>query len=463
METRPVAASLSILTAMLIVGFIDSFVAVIAAEGAGVWQFHLTRSAMALPLLGVFAWLGFGRLRPAHWPGVIGRSAAMTVSMVLYYAALGVLPIAQVVAGFFTAPIFVLVLSALFLGQRIGPWRIGAAVAGFAGVLLILRPDPAALSVWTAVPILAGFFYAVTAIATRTWCRGEDAATLVAWGFVGLGLAGALGIGVLAAMPVETAGRADAFLVTGWVAPGGTFVLWTAVQAVGSLAAVLFIVRAYQMGEASYVGIFEYSLLVFVAIWAFVLFGEGVDALSALGMVLIIGSGAVIAIRSRRAAAVPTAPRRRPDRRDASRAGTGGAVPPPPVPGGTSMALALEARAMKDDILIGDTPKARRRRGRLKDVRTAGRLWKHSRLSDIAGLLPEEDFAQMLVFTMVRNPWDRMVSYYHWLRVQRFDHPAVRLAGAVGLQRLPEPSRDAGQLRAGALWRLCRLRGGHRV
>ena len=103
-----------------------------------------------------------------------------------------------------------------------------------------------------------------------------------------------------------------------------------------------------------------------------------------------------------------------------------------PKTGGTSMALALEARAMKDDILIGDTPKARRRRGRLTGLRTAGRLWKHSRLADIAGLLPEEALARMVVFTMVRNPWDRLVSYYHWLRVQRFDHPAVRLARETG-------------------------------
>jgi hypothetical protein len=103
-----------------------------------------------------------------------------------------------------------------------------------------------------------------------------------------------------------------------------------------------------------------------------------------------------------------------------------------PKTGGTSMALALEARAMRDDILIGDTPKARRRRRRLEGARTAGRLWKHSRLSDIEGLLPKEDLARLFVFTMVRNPWDRMVSYYHWLRAQSFDHPAVRLAGQVG-------------------------------
>ncbi|PWJ19286.1 sulfotransferase family 2 domain-containing protein [Jannaschia seohaensis] len=101
-----------------------------------------------------------------------------------------------------------------------------------------------------------------------------------------------------------------------------------------------------------------------------------------------------------------------------------------PKTGGTSMALALEDRARADDILIGDTPKARRRRGRLKGVRVAGRLWKHSKLRDIRGLLPEAELARLRPVTLVRNPWDRMVSYYHWLRVQSFDHPAVALAKA---------------------------------
>lgn len=99
-----------------------------------------------------------------------------------------------------------------------------------------------------------------------------------------------------------------------------------------------------------------------------------------------------------------------------------------PKTGGTGLSLALEARAMKDDILIGDTPKAARRRGRLKDVRTRGRLWKHSTLADIDGLLDTGDLDGMFVFTLVRNPWDRMVSYYHWLRDQTFAHPHIDLA-----------------------------------
>jgi len=103
-----------------------------------------------------------------------------------------------------------------------------------------------------------------------------------------------------------------------------------------------------------------------------------------------------------------------------------------PKTGGTSMALALEGRAMADDILIGDTPKAKRRAGRLKGAQAAGRLWKHARLADIDGLVPLSTIREAFTFTLVRNPWDRMVSYYHWLRGQTFDHPAVHLAQRVG-------------------------------
>ncbi len=103
-----------------------------------------------------------------------------------------------------------------------------------------------------------------------------------------------------------------------------------------------------------------------------------------------------------------------------------------PKTGGTALGLALEARARKDDILIGDTPKARARKGRLHTAKTAGRLWKHSTLADIAGLVTEAETQDFFTLTLVRNPWDRMVSYYHWLRDQSFAHPAVGLAKAKG-------------------------------
>lgn len=99
-----------------------------------------------------------------------------------------------------------------------------------------------------------------------------------------------------------------------------------------------------------------------------------------------------------------------------------------PKTGGTALTQALEARAMKDDILIGDTPKARARKARLRGAASQGRLWKHSTLTDIAGLVTDDDIATFFTVTLVRNPWDRVVSYFHWLRDQNFAHPAVGLA-----------------------------------
>lgn len=105
-----------------------------------------------------------------------------------------------------------------------------------------------------------------------------------------------------------------------------------------------------------------------------------------------------------------------------------------PKTGGTSLALALEARAMKYDVMLGDTPKAIRRRKRLEGVKAAGRLWKHSTLADLDGLVEADELNELFIFTLVRNPWDRIVSYYHWLRAQSFDHPAVSVAKSVGFE-----------------------------
>lgn len=102
-----------------------------------------------------------------------------------------------------------------------------------------------------------------------------------------------------------------------------------------------------------------------------------------------------------------------------------------PKTGGTSLAATYESRAMADDILVGDTPKARARRKRLKRLTPRGRLWKHSTLADIDGLPGTADLDRMLLVTLVRNPWDRLVSYYAWARVQEFDHPAIFAAKAL--------------------------------
>lgn len=119
-----------------------------------------------------------------------------------------------------------------------------------------------------------------------------------------------------------------------------------------------------------------------------------------------------------------------------------------PKTGGTSLALALEARAMKDDILIGDTEKARKRRGRLTNLNAAGRIWKHSTLRDIEGVVETAEMQDFMVFTMVRNPWDRMLSYYCWLKDQTFEHPAVTLARSTTFSGFLQDTTNGKSLQA---------------
>ena len=119
-----------------------------------------------------------------------------------------------------------------------------------------------------------------------------------------------------------------------------------------------------------------------------------------------------------------------------------------PKTGGTSLALALEDRAMKDDIMLGDTPKALKRRGKVKGIATRGRLWKHSTLRDLDGLVRPEELDDLFIFTLVRNPWARVVSYYHWLQQQSFDHPAVRIAKEKAFHRISPHRKNGSNLLA---------------
>ncbi|MEL6204210.1 MAG: sulfotransferase family 2 domain-containing protein [Pseudomonadota bacterium] len=99
-----------------------------------------------------------------------------------------------------------------------------------------------------------------------------------------------------------------------------------------------------------------------------------------------------------------------------------------PKTGGTALATVLEEEADRDDWLIGDTPAAKAARRTLPHaVRQIG---KHGRLADLVQLIGPKALDGAFVFTLVRNPWDRMVSYYHWARDQSFKHPAVALARA---------------------------------
>lgn len=301
-KDQTLAAAGAILIYALLIAFADNYVRVIAAEG-GLWQFHATRSVIAIGLIAGLAVLSGRRLRPVSFPAVVARSAIHGFAMLIYFGCLAFLPVAQVAAGLFTAPIFVLLISRFFYGHPIGPVRIAAVATGFVGVILVLGPTAmSGASLAALLPVLAGALYALGNVATREWCGNESAETLLTGFFAALGLFGLVGLAVLAVWPVAVPLGADGFIQRGWVMPSGTFMFWVSVQAVISVIGVGLMIKAYQIAEASRVSVFEYIILPASAVWGWLIWSEVPSVQAVLGMVLITAAGAMIALRARQSA-----------------------------------------------------------------------------------------------------------------------------------------------------------------
>lgn len=282
----------------LIIGFTDNYVRVIA-DGIGLWQFHLIRSIMVAVLLGVAVPLLGLRLAPRNWRAVIGRSVVHGSAMLCYFAALGFLPVPQVAAGLFTAPIFVLMISRFVYGERIGPVRIAAVALGFGGILLVLGSDALRLGPAALVPVLGGALYALGNIATRAWCPGESAVTLTAGFFAALGVFGLIGFTLVSLLHPEAPEGPLRFLLRGPALPSTEVLFWVFVQAAGSLIGVGLMVRGYQLADPTRVAVFEYILLPAAALWGFLLWSEVPGPREWAGIALIWAAGVLIVARGR--------------------------------------------------------------------------------------------------------------------------------------------------------------------
>jgi drug/metabolite transporter (DMT)-like permease len=297
-------AAAMIATAMCVIALVDNSVRLVTDE-LGLWQYQAIRAglcvAMMLALGRALGW----RLRPVNPARVALRATVASLAIVLYFGALGVMSINQAGAGLYTAPVFVLVLSVAVFGLRVGWVRSLAVAAGFAGVLIVLRPwgDAAgggALPLWAAaVAVGAGLLHGTGALLTRQLCADEPTTAMVLWHFSAMALWGLGGMAVVALLAPEAAAGPEGWFARGAVVPSAAALFWIAVNALGSVGAMLLAIRAYQIAEASRVAVFEYSFLPFAALWAFLLFADRPDAATLAGTGLIVAAGALILLRGR--------------------------------------------------------------------------------------------------------------------------------------------------------------------
>ena len=176
---RPAMAAGLMVFALSLLAFQDSLVK-LASSDVSLWQFQLLRSACNLAfmlILSRFLWGGRVPL-PKSWLAVTLRSLFLVGAMVFFFGGIPFLSLSEIAAGLYVFPLFIALLSVAVLGEKVGPRRVFAILAGFTGTLLILKPGSAAFQWVGLMPVAAGLSYAATVLTTRKLCREENPATL---------------------------------------------------------------------------------------------------------------------------------------------------------------------------------------------------------------------------------------------------------------------------------------------
>jgi len=253
------------------------------------------RGVMALVVLGLIAHrtTGLQILKTSNWRRHALRSLAGTVSMFCLFAALTMIPLAEVTAINFASPIFITILAMLFLHERIHSFRWIALLLGLIGVVIMIAPKLSLehSDALGALIALAGAASGAVAITTlRSMSRSEPAITITFY-FL---------------MTAMVCALLTSFF--GWVLPTKLQIAWMLLAALCGVLGQLAMTTAYRYAEASTVAPLDYTaMLMSVAIGYFV-FTEVPSATIWLGSVLVITAGLVMIWREYRLHKTITAP-----------------------------------------------------------------------------------------------------------------------------------------------------------
>ena len=299
---RPGLAALTICVGVALASGMDAVVKFLSGDYP-VHQLMAVRCLIAVPLLGLFAlWAGgFAPLAPRQRRMVLFRGLIMGSSYVAFAMSLASLPMASGVAIYFTMPLFVAALAGPMLGEHVPLYRWLAIAAGFAGVLLMIRPgaetfEPAAL-----LALYAALGYAVGQLVTRSLAATVAAPALAFWqNVVYLAIALVLAAGFGLAGGGGEGHKSIAFLTRGWVMPPPADMALMAATGLLSASAMVLFSQSYRLGEANFVAPFEYSNMLWAVAWGVLLFADMPDWITLAGAATVAAAGLFMLSRNRR-------------------------------------------------------------------------------------------------------------------------------------------------------------------
>ncbi|MEM6712615.1 MAG: DMT family transporter [Pseudomonadota bacterium] len=266
-------------------------------NGIGLWQLFAIRSALLLPIF--FSTALVVGLRTTLMPQRLGwavlRACLLAAVWVTYYTALPHVPFSVAAAALYTLPLFIVGLSAVFTKDRVTLGQAVAALIGFIGVVLVLRPSGEAFTPYALLPILSALLFAAAMVVTRLHGRNEHPLALAFTLHLTFIIVGVIGVGVLSFAPHLIG---VGFLTAAWLPLGTLNWQLMALLAISILIASVGTAIAYQKAPGSVLGTFEFSYVGFATIWGVLFFAERPDMVTLFGLSLIVVSGILVVRQS---------------------------------------------------------------------------------------------------------------------------------------------------------------------
>ncbi len=223
---------------------------------------------------------GFSTLRTRVLPQHVGRAMLQFTSMVLAFSALGLMPLADMVAIQFAAPLFMTALSVPLLGEKVGIYRWSAVVVGFVGVLIMVGPGGDVMRLGALLVLGNTVISAVVSLALRRMSATESSTTLVTYQIV---VTAVLGCIVAPFGWINPASLGDlAMLISVGLCSGVGQFWWT---------------QALRLAPAAVVAPFSYTSMIWAMALGFLVWGDLPTASLLIGGAIVASSGLYILYR----------------------------------------------------------------------------------------------------------------------------------------------------------------------
>lgn len=221
------------------------------------------------------------------------RTGSGIIALSTFFFAITAIPIADATAISYAAPVFIVVLSIVFLGERIGIQRWLAVIVGFVGMILIAKPGVVTLDIGYIAAIVSAVTSAMVAVWLRRLAPTEKTVTIGLY----YNVTGTVVIGLWV-------------VSTGWITPDPVdLALMVLLGVIAGPQQYLF-AASYRFAEASLLAPIDYAILIFAAAIGYLFWGEVPSLTTWIGCAIITGSGIFVAYRERVVGRKPRARKR---------------------------------------------------------------------------------------------------------------------------------------------------------